>query len=128
MNNKRRSKSSKNSYGNIMSRVLPMALFVACQAFNPSAFAAETPQPTLDIMHNSGAMLTSASDVYPQSEFTFTEVTPADPDNLAPNVVKYYDPNKLDNDVHYYEIGLKILYTVREQTKNITNGRVMKRV
>ncbi len=107
MNNKRRSKSSKNSYGNIMSRVLPMALFVACQAFNPSAFAAETPQPTLDIMHNSGIMLTSASDVYPQSEFTFTEVTPADPDNLAPNVVKYYDPNKLDNDVHYYEIGLK---------------------
>ena len=107
MNNKRRSKSSKNSYGNIMSRVLPMALFVACQAFNPSAFAAETPQPTLDIMHNSGIMLTSASDVYPQSEFTFTEVTPADPDNLAPNVVKYYDPNTLDNDVHYYEIGLK---------------------
>ena len=107
MNNKRRSKSSKNSYNSIMSRVLPMALFVACQAFNPSAFAAETPQPTLDIMHNSGIMLTSASDVYPQSEFTFTEVTPADPDNLAPNVVKYYDPNKLDNDVHYYEIGLK---------------------
>ena len=107
MNNKRRSKSSKNSYGNIMSRVLPMALFVACQAFNPSAFAAETPQPTLDSLHNSGAIISSTESIYPQSEFTFTEVTPADPDNLAPNVVKYYDPNKLDNDVHYYEIGLK---------------------
>ena len=89
-----------------MSKVLPMALFVACLAFNPSA-AAEAPQPTLDILHNSGAIISSSGEVYPQSEFTFTEVTPTDVNNLPPNVVKYYDVNGLDNDVHYYEIGLK---------------------
>ena len=65
MNNKRRPKSSNKSYNSIMSRVLPMALFVACQAFNPTAFAAETPQPTLDSLHNSGAIISSTESIYP---------------------------------------------------------------
>ncbi len=43
---------------------------------------------------------------YISSLISFNEITPQDPDNLAPNVIRYYNPN-IDNNVHYYELNFK---------------------
>ena len=106
MDNMKKNVVPKKSYS-FMSKLLPMALFVGCQTFNPSAVAVEAPKPTLDILHDSGAIIVSSGEVYPESEFTFSEVVPADVDNLPLNVIKYFDVNNMDDSVHYYEIGLK---------------------
>ena len=65
------------------------------------------PVPVLDGKHSSGETVPGTEHLYPESEYTLTEVTPADTENLAPNVIKYSDPNNLTEGVHYYEIGLK---------------------
>ena len=52
-------------------------------------------------------MIPGTQNTYPASEYTLTEVEPADIENLAPNVIKIYDPNSGDSEVHYYEIGFK---------------------
>ena len=61
----------------------------------------------LDKLHNSGTLIPGTQNTYPASEYTLTEVEPADIENLAPNVIKIYDPNSGDSEVHYYKIGFK---------------------
>ena len=97
----------RGSHGLRFLKVLPLALLMACQFLGTKAQAAEPAQPTLDVLHNSGQTIPVTDEIYPQSEFTFTEITPADPDNLPLNVVKYYDTNAIDNNVHYYRVDLK---------------------
>ena len=99
---------SKKQAGSVrMLKVLPLALIVASQFLGTKVSAADTVAPTLDILHNSGQTIPSTDEIYPQSEYTFTEVTPEDPDNLPLNVVKYYDRNGLDGNVHYYRVDFK---------------------
>lgn len=52
-------------------------------------------------------MIPDTQSVYPASEYTLVEIQPADTENLAPNVIKIYNPNTVDANVHYYEIGFK---------------------
>ena len=99
--------AKRGSHGLRFLKVLPLALLMACQFLGTKAQAAEQAQPTLDVLHNSGQTIPVTDEIYPQSEFTFTEITPADPDNLPLNVVKYYDTNAIDNNVHYYRVDLK---------------------
>ena len=101
----KKTKMAALSGKNVMKQ-LPMALFAACMAFNSNPVYSEALQPTLDTLHNSGAIISSTGNLYPQSEFIYNEVTPSDTNNLAPNVVRYYNPNS-DSNVHYYEINLK---------------------
>ena len=58
------------------------------------------PVPVLDGKHSSGETVPGTEHLYPESEYTLTEVTPADTENLAPNVIKYSDPNNLTEGVH----------------------------
>lgn len=44
---------------------------------------------------------------YSSSEYTLTEITPEDINNLPANVIKYYNPNTTDKNVHYFEINFK---------------------
>ena len=87
------------------------ALFAGCIALTiPSAaFASESnaPAPILDKLHNAGTLIPDTQSVYPASEYTLVEIQPADTENLAPNVIKIYNPNTVDANVHYYEIGFK---------------------
>ena len=90
---------------------LLVAVIAGSIAFSTGAAvqAAEgsVPVPVLDGKHSSGETVPGTEHLYPESEYTLTEVTPADTENLAPNVIKYSDPNNLTEGVHYYEIGLK---------------------
>ena len=90
---------------------LLVAVIAGSIAFSTGAAvqAAEgsVPVPVLDGKHSSGETVPGTEHLYPESEYTLTEVTLADTENLAPNVIKYSDPNNLTEGVHYYEIGLK---------------------
>ena len=90
---------------------LLVAVIAGSIAFSTGAAvqAAEgsVPVPVLDGKHSSGETVPGTEHLYPESEYTLTEVTPADTEHLAPNVIKYSDPNNLTEGVHYYEIGLK---------------------
>ncbi|MCM1339956.1 MAG: hypothetical protein NC191_09830, partial [Muribaculaceae bacterium] len=61
--------------------------------------------PALDTLHNSGANIPNTDTVYPSSEYTLTEVTPENVNNLPLNVIKYYNAD--DKSTHYYEINFK---------------------
>ena len=74
---------------------------------SPGAAAEEVVAPVLDSLHNSSTKIPNTDVVYPASEYTLTEFIPQDVNNLPLNVVKYYDPNTLDNSVHFLEIGFK---------------------
>ena len=63
--------------------------------------------PVLDKLNGEGTQVPGTSYVYPESGYTLTEVEPEDPENLAPNVIKYSDVNNITEGVHYYEVGLK---------------------
>lgn len=90
---------------------LLLALFAGCVVFTSTSavYADENSVtvPALDKLHNSGTLIPGTQNTYPASEYTLTEVEPADIENLAPNVIKIYDPNSGDSEVHYYEIGFK---------------------
>ena len=90
---------------------LLLALFAGCVVFTSASavYADENSVtvPALDKLHNSGTLIPGTQNTYPASEYTLTEVEPADIENLAPNVIKIYDPNSGDSEVHYYEIGFK---------------------
>ena len=92
-------------------KLLLLALFAGCVVFTSTSavYADENSVtvPALDKLHNSGTLIPGTQNTYPASEYTLTEVEPADIENLAPNVIKIYDPNSGDSEVHYYEIGFK---------------------
>ena len=73
------------------------------------AYSADStvPTPVLDKLNGEGTQVPGTSYVYPESGYTLTEVEPEDPENLAPNVIKYSDVNNITEGVHYYEVGLK---------------------
>lgn len=116
MNNK--SWNGKNGYGSRSTtafsggtfKSISVALFAGYLVLSANtAYAADeaVPTPILDELHNSGTQVPGTSYVYPSSEYTLTEVMPEDPENLAPNIIKYSDPNNITEGVHYYEVGLK---------------------
>ena len=79
-----------------------------CVTFGAQPASAEiTVNPVLDNLHSSNVKIPQTDSVYPASEYTLTEVTPEDVNNLPLNVIKYYDSNNLDKSVHYLQIGFK---------------------
>lgn len=86
---------------------LSSALFVGCLIFGAqTSYAADDPKPTLDTLHDSLVNIPGTSEVYPESAYTLTEVTPADHNNLAPNVIEYKSSSD-STASKYYEINLK---------------------
>ena len=71
---------------------LLLALFAGCVVFTSTSavYADENSVtvPALDKLHNSGTLIPGTQNTYPASEYTLTEVEPADIENLAPNVIK----------------------------------------
>lgn len=94
--------------GGVLLKALSVAAFAGCVAISQNPALAEdypAPQSTLEKLHNSGALVPGTEDIYPEGAYRLTEVTSAEADE--PNVIEYYNPNELDNEVHYYRVDLK---------------------
>lgn len=89
-------------------KILSVAAIVGLSTISAQPVQAEVDvAPVMDTLHDLGKKLPNTNTSYPSSEYILTEVTPQDVNNLPLNVIKYYSPNNLDNEVHYYEIRLK---------------------
>jgi len=90
-------------------KALAVALFAGCLTLGGcgTSYAADDNLSVMPVSYDNGKMVLTKSNAATENGYTLTEVVPSDISNLPPNVIEYYDPNNLDDKVHYYEVGLK---------------------